>query len=298
MTERLYPCSCNNVYASSSGDEYGCSLCGGLGYRNEKQTIDVDQTMPKDVHYNTEFVWSVCCALARLLSELSSKTHQIADDVNKLRYERDRERAATDQFWSSQFEQSRSLREEVKSIARQMGASPEPQQRSDRRRSQQDGDLVAAVQRMVRAEVRATTDDVMSIENVQNMVRTLLDQNAREIVRKAMGLGDSYGSQLSGPLAEKVKEAVRPAINASFAGVQAEIDRLCVAPPEFDEEIRDVFVREYRQRVLRYAGQEAERIAQQVMVEQARKVILEELPWLKKYIVLERLSAPNTEEQT
>lgn len=208
------------------------------------------------------------------------------------------------------------LRQEVQDLARTIGAAPPPHLSEPDRTNwvpvvacepprfaatptlAPPQDVVTALGTFVRATVQRhlSGDELFTPDAVSKYVDQTLNEKIGSIVRGAVGV-DQYGEvKADGPLTSRLQVIVAPLLEEALPKLTDAVSEKIATlfqderfVSDFQGKATDLFARTLRTEIEKMVAKKATGLAQRVVDEAGEKAILEELPWLKRYVVASKL---------
>lgn len=283
----LYLCSCSGNFE----DVDNCTVCEGYGLllATPKGPVALSRVEPRPL----VAMMSVRIAtMERSYEALKKRLWEIERDIGQ-RSENENE------YMSNLHEQNRMLRYEVRTLAKQMGMKPanvegEPWVPQGTRgvlgMPSQENSPLEAVRAMVKQHVADATDETaFSPEHIHRYVDDIIGANIESLVKKHLGL-DTMGRIDRGPLKDALTNAINEIDLTGYArDAVKELDVEAELPDYLRETAGDEFRQELRNTVRQMARDRAETLARDCIREVIEQAVLDEMPWLKRYLATKRL---------
>ncbi len=303
-----YPQIATCTYCDAPGSS--CSACHGTGFIPTDEGGDGDgalEYLQRLVGVLTSTVNQMHADLARMqqtTSEIQASTEQHRADAR---------RSATE-YWASLRESNQHLRAEVQFLAETMGLKPVRVNdhpylpRNDSVKPiLADGDAsrpAEAIRVMIRHVLKdELSDDAITEDSIREYIRQSIDGVLNKAVRHAMGVEEGFGRTKfhhDSLVKSKVDAIVKPALDA----IVAEKVPAAIAALQLDEivsdwlrdELRDQFIHTLRREIRDGVMERARDLAHVAVTDTADTIIMDEMPFLRKYLAIKKLGNDLSDE--
>lgn len=289
----LYRCNCD------AGELHGetCPTCKGYGLlyagRDGPQKLTDIDTAPLLVF------------MATRLAALERDHEKLVHENAKLMSASEERTQSEQEFLDSMHQQNRMLRGEVRALAKSMGLRPASVEGEPwvPRRGERDGVLgqpseegpVEAVRQMVKHHIEEAIEDTTP-ESIRQYVDKIVGHNVEMLVKRHLGI-DTFRHVKEGPLKKAIEEAIDQYIDLTSMVKDAMegMDLPSEVPEYIKEEAGDEFRVTLRHKMRNMAHELASDLAGSALRETIETAVLDELPWLKRYLATKRLGGGNRE---
>jgi len=292
----LVECTCCGPYSVRSD----CAECRGSGF-----TVNGAYAKEGAVEHLQQLLSALIADLFELRSEFEEHRVSCSGGDTAIVHEqvaRERQQAVSEYHQSLQ-DSNRLLRDEVRLLAESMGLKPVrvggerfyPTIEATPLLSNRDPSKAAdAISIMVRQLLKQSlSDDRISEAGVRQYVDAAIGANLQKLVRDAVGIEDYGRIRSDSPLKKRIEELVQPLLSDLRAEMLPEAVRSLKLQDFVNDwmaqELRDLFIKEVRSEIRSFVVARAEELARSAAMEVADDVIMEEMPFLKKYLAMKRL---------
>lgn len=289
----LYRCNCD----AGKRNEETCPTCKGYGllYASE----DGPKSLP-DVDTGPLIVF-----MATRLAALEREYEQVRHENMKLMSGGEERARSEQEFLDSMHQQNQMLRGEVRALAKSMGLQPASVEGEPwvPRVGRRDGILgqpsdegpVEAVRQMVKHHVSEAMEDTTP-DHIRAYVDKIVEDNVESLVKRQLGI-DTFHRIKEGPLRKAIQEAIEEHIDlkAIVKDAMDGMDLPSEIPEYIKEEVGDEFRVTLRNKMRNMAHEIASDLAGSALRETIEAAVLDELPWLKRYLATKRLGGGTRE---